>query len=68
MRKVSMFVAANHTQLEDRTWDVSYEYHIIDDQSSEEIDSWDGFATAEAAREAGIKRLEELKARYGKEI
>ena len=63
MRKVSMFVAANHTQLEDRTWDVSYEYHIIDDLSSEEIDSWDGFATKEEAREAGIKRLEELKAR-----
>ena len=58
-----MFVCANHTQLEDRTWDTSYEFHIIDDANSDEIDSWDGFATAEAARAAGLKRLDDLKVR-----
>jgi hypothetical protein len=63
MRKLSMFVCANHTLLEDRTWDTTYEFHIMDDASSEEIDNWDGFATAERARQAGLKRLAELEAR-----
>lgn len=63
MRKLSMFVCANHTQLDDRTWDTTYEFHIMDDANSEEIDNWDGFATKEEAREAGLKKLEELKAR-----
>ena len=63
MRKLSVFVTDNCAQYEDRTWNESYEYHIVDNLCSEEIDSWDGFATREAAREAGLKKLEELKAR-----
>ena len=68
MRKLSVFVTENCAQYEDGTWSESYEYHIVDDLCGEEIDNWDGFSTEEAAREAGLKKLDELKARYGKEI
>lgn len=47
----------------DRTWDESYEY-IIYDEEGLEVDGMDGFGTREKAREAGEKRLNELKERY----
>lgn len=63
MERLSMYVTDSSTQYEDRTWNESYGYRIVDNLCSEEIDNWDGFATAEAAREAGLKKLEELKTR-----
>lgn len=60
-----MFVTDESIQYEDRTWNESYGYSIVDNLCSEEIDNWDGFATREEARAAGLKKLEELKARYG---
>lgn len=47
----------------DGTYDDSYEYIICDDEGFE-VDGMDGFGTREKAREAGEKRLNELKERY----
>ena len=47
----------------DGTYDDSYEYIICDDEEIE-VDGMDGFGTREKAREAGEKRLNELKESY----
>ena len=47
----------------DGTWDETYEYIIRDDEGFE-IEGMDGYLTEAKAREAGEKKLNELRNKY----
>lgn len=47
----------------DGTWDDSYEWEIYDEEGFT-IDGMSGYLTREKAREAGEKRLNELRHKY----
>ena len=66
MRKLKLCVFPHYNKCVDsngewdRTWDESYVYVIYDDEGFE-VDGEGGYHTEEKAREAGEKRLRELK-------
>lgn len=66
MKKFRLYVGAQHHKCTssqgewDGTWDDSYEY-IIYDEEGLEVAGMDGFLTIDRAREAGDKKLNELR-------
>lgn len=69
MRKLRLYVhRVDHKCIDtegywDGTWDESYEYVIMDDEGFE-ITGMDGYLTEAKAREAGEKKLIELRHKY----